>query len=339
MPWQFHPITTFAQHSRDWDRLAEATGGVPFLTSRFLGPALTHLATGSERLALCVEAGEAKAMTIVVRRAPGVWQTFQPSQLPLGPWVMSADDSIYGRANALLRGLPGWAVRLGVTQLDPAIYPRPPASGTAATVDYIETAFVEVAGTFEDYWSERGKNLRANMKKQRRKLAADGVAARFEVLTRPQEMAEAVASYGRLESAGWKAAGGTAISAENVQGRFYRTMLEAFCEAGRGRVYRLCFDDRVVAVDLCIDGGDMEVVLKTTYDETVKSLSPASLLREEEFASVFREHRVQRVEFFGRMMEWHTHWARQSRMLYHLNVSRFAWLDRVRSIVAKRGPR
>lgn len=67
----------------------------------------------------------------------------------------------------------------------------------------------------------------------------------------PDDIAQAIADYGLLESAGWKAEGGTAIHPDNAQGRFYRAMLENFCRQGRGRVYRYRFDDKVVAVDLC----------------------------------------------------------------------------------------
>lgn len=336
MPWQLHPITAFARFAPRWDRLADAAGGAPFLTSRFLTSLLSHFAAGGERLACLAEGDEIRAMALIVRRSYGVWETFQPSQLPLGPWVMLPGEDLATCARTLLRRLPGFALRLGITQLDPAMYARPADGRDVETLDYVETAFVEIEGAFEDFWSARGKNLRTNMRKQRRKLAADGVAVGFEVLTRPGEMAEAIESYGRLEAAGWKAARGTAIEAENAQGRFYRAMLEAFCNAGYGRVYRLRFGDRVVAVDLCIEGNGVEVVLKTTYDETAKSLSPASLMREDEMREHFAGGRVRRVEFFGKVMDWHTHWTGNSRLLYHVNVNRFSWLSRVRGLLSRR---
>lgn len=57
-------------------------------------------------------------------------------------------------------------------------------------------------------------------------------------VTDPAGVAAALADYGALESAGWKAGTGTAIHPDNAQGRFYRRMLEAFCTAilaGRSR--------------------------------------------------------------------------------------------------------
>ena len=75
----------------------------------------------------------------------------------------------------------------------------------------------------------------------------------------------------------------------------------------------------------------MEVVLKTTYDETISNLSPAFLLREEEIRQHFGEKRIRRVEFFGKVMDWHMQWTREARMLYHVNVNRFPWLARLRA--------
>jgi len=335
MRWQLYPAAAFARFSSEWDGLVAALDGLPFLHSRFIAPLLAHFGTGEEQLARLPEGDAVTAMTIIVPRSYGVWETFQPSQLPLGPWLMRPDGSFHARAAALLAGLPGFALRLGITQLDPRVYPRPAAADGLDTLDYVETATIAIEDTFDDYWVARGRNLRANMRKQRKKLAAEGIPVRLEIVTRAQDVGDAVDSYGRLESAGWKGAEGTAIEGSNTQGRFYRVMLENFCAAGQARVYRYRFAERVVAVDLCIESDGVEVVLKTTYDESVKSLSPGLLLREDELKAHFIDRRIRRVEFFGRM-EWHKQWTRDARMLYHVNVNRVAGLSRVLGLMRRR---
>jgi hypothetical protein len=299
-------------------------------------PLLAEFGRGREWLAVCRDRDAISAMTILSRRSTGVWETFQPSQLPLGPWLVRTGQDPLAVARALLKGLPGFALQLGITQLDPRMYDRPAGGNDVTTLDYVQTAAVSIDGTFDDYWGCRGKNLRANMRKQRNRLQADGIETRFEVLTRPDDVAGAIESYGRLESAGWKAATGTAIARDNAQGRFYRAMLENFCSIGRGTIYRFCFGDRVVAMDLCIEGRGEQVVLKTTYDETITNLSPAFLLREEELRQHFGEKRIGRVEFFGKVMDWHLQWTRDTRMLYHANVNRFPRLARLRARWASR---
>jgi hypothetical protein len=66
------------------------------------------------------------------------------------------------------------------------------------------------------------------------------------------------------------------VRAGDVQARFYTLLLEAFARRGAAQVYRYRFDERVVAMDLCVESHDCIVVLKTAYDESVPAhFSPA----------------------------------------------------------------
>ena len=62
---------------------------------------------------------------------------------------------------------------------------------------------------------------------------------------------------------------GTAIHPANAQGKFYRIVFEEFYRQGAGRIYRYWYDDRIVAMDLCIEGNGSIVILKTAYDENI----------------------------------------------------------------------
>nr|WP_229423040.1 GNAT family N-acetyltransferase [Telluria aromaticivorans] len=252
------------------------------------------------------------------------WQTFQPAQAPVGIWLQAPGTDTATLAEGLVRALPGLALVAAITQCDPELLPRPSDGGCLQALDYIETARITVQGSFDDYWSARGKNLRGNLKKQRARLEREGIGLRLEVVRTPDAVAAAVADYGRLESTGWKAGGGTAVHADNAQGRFYRDMLEAFCRRGAGSIYRYWFGEQLAATDLCIEGPDCIVVLKTTYDERVAgSLSPTLLMREEETRQLFDEGRFKRIEFYGKVMEWHLRWTDEVRTLYHLNTYRW----------------
>lgn len=335
MNWTLHEIEEFARLAADWDALNDAAGAAPFLHSRFMRPLTRAFGDAALRVARCEDARGVAAMCVLSRRGVGQWETFQPSQLPLGAWLMRRDQAFEPLLSSLAKSLPGVALAIGVTQQDPACLPRPEETERLRTLDYIQTARVAVAGGFTDYWSKRGKNLRHNMKRQRAKLQQDGLDTRLEVLTRREDVAEAIAQYGQLESAGWKAEYGTAVHPDNAQGRFYRAMLEDFCDAGLGRIYRYSFGDRVVAIDLCIEGGGALVILKTTYDESIRTISPAFLMREESFRGLFEEARIERIEFFGKLMEWHTRWTDDVRTLYHVNWYRSQMMPQLRSLASR----
>jgi hypothetical protein len=153
-------------------------------------------------------------------------------------------------------------------------------------------------------------------------------------------VAAAVADYGRLESTGWKGRQGTAIGAGDAQARFYRTILENFCARGAGSIYRYWFGERLVATDLCIEDGRQIVILKTAYDEAAPgALSPALLMREEQVRALFDEARLERIEFYGRVMEWHQRWTGDVRTMYHVNFYRWPALRRLHAALQSRSTR
>lgn len=338
MSWTVVPAAEFPAHARRWRDLHTACDGSPLLAADFVQPLLSVFGTGKEVLAWYERDGATEAIAILTPVRFGTWNTFQPSQAPVGLWLQRPLDAPLAYLPGLLRVLPGPALVIGVTQCDPMLMPRPPNSARVRTIDYIETARITMAdaGGFDAYWETRGKNLRNNLKKQRNRLRQDGVEPRLEVCRAPAQMAQAVADYGRLESSGWKASGGTAVDAGNEQGSFYRTMLEAFATRGAARVYRYWLGERLAAMDLCVEGGGCIVVLKTAYDESIGShLSPALLMRQEASRELFEEAHFERIEFYGRVMEWHRRWTDDVRTMYHLNGYRWPGLARLHAAIRK----
>ncbi len=330
--WQVVSGSAFASLAARWDALNERGFRSPVLHSDFVAPLLAHFGDGSERIAFVEDGdGSMRLAAIVVRGNAFVHDSFQPSQAPIGLWLQ--DDGARGLPDA--RTIAGLAAALGPTvamiglsQLDPEHVAR--AEGPdRMTLDYIDTARVTIEGTFDDYWAARGKNLRANMKKQRNKLDAEGVALRFDCLVERARVAAAIADYGRLESAGWKASGGTAVAADNDQGRFYRDVFERFAARGMARIHRCFYGERLAAMDLCLEHDGVMVILKTAFDETIRGTSPAFLMRHDYFPAVFETGRLRRIEFYGRVMEWHTKWSDERRTLYHATAYRWPVVARL----------
>lgn len=333
--WKNLPASTLqpgSQLMQDWDRLSARNGDLPFLAGDVILSALNLLGTGRERLLIAHKGSDVVAMLVLCPVGKFRWQTFQPSQIPLGAWVADTPVSLLELGRSLLRGPLGplgLCFGLSFTQVDPHIAPRTADSPDSQTKDYIETGWIDISGSFDDYWSARGKNLRQNMRKQHTKLLADGIKLTTQRLTDFADMAPAVARYGSLESAGWKAENGTAVHPDNEQGRFYREMLEHASLRGEAVVYQYLFGDRVVAINLCLARKGTLIVLKTTYDESIQSYSPAFLLRENELQQFHDEGQIHRLEYFGRFMEWHSKLTDKKRTLYHLTVYRWPFLKKL----------
>ncbi len=342
-PWRIVPASDFATLAGRWDALNDAGFRSPLLHSDFVAPLLTHFSAGTERIAF-VDDGEGLSRAAVFARSNLlVHDSFQPSQAPIGLWLqrggergLPAADEMAGLAAAL----GPMTAMVGISQLDPEHVARDDVErADRIESDYIRTARVSIVGSFDDYWAARGKNLRSNMKKQRNKLEADGVQLRFDVLTGVPDMAAAIAAYGRLESAGWKASGGTAVAADNAQGRFYREVFERFAARGQARIYRCFYGEQLAAMDLCIEHGGVMVILKTAFDETIRGTSPAFLMRHDYLPRIFAEQSLSRVEFYGRVMDWHTKWSDEIRTLFHATAYRWPLVARLDAMRRSRNAR
>lgn len=334
--WTLTPATDLAaqaHHIANWNALNAAGPASPLLGTDFIIPLLQHFGGAQAWLAVCGQQGAVVAMTLVEQRKPGVWSTFQPAQQPVAMWLQAPGLASDVLLDSLLRALPGMALLLGMLQNDPQLAPRPVDGGRVLSMDYIETAKITLGQGFDAYWAARGKNLRNNLKKQRSRLEREGIVTRLEICREPDQMAAAVADYGQLESSGWKGREGTAVHADNAQGKFYRDMLTAFCRRGAGYAVRYWFNQRVVAMDLCIEGNGYVIVLKTAYDESVEAhFSPALLMREDSFRLVFTQPGLQAVEFYGKVMAWHRQWTDEVRTMYHSNYYRWPLLRKLHAM-------
>lgn len=328
--WSFEVPNALADLAAEWDALNAGGKNLPILDARFFELLLHEFSSGNERLAICRRDDSIAAAGLFAPSRAGVWQAFQPSQAPLGPWLQRPGLAPQHLLSRLLTALPGFSLAVGLTQLDPWVLPRPETNGTLLDVDYIQTASVPVVGSFAGYWSKRGRNLRQNLTRQRHRLSRESIDTRLRILRAVQEAGAAVDAFGRLESSGWKAEQGTALHPNNRQGRFYRKLMEVYCGRSEALIFEYYYNDQLVASDLCLHRNGVIYILKTTHDEAQKGTSPAMLMRQEAFEQLFDQGGFTRIEFYGRLMDWHTKWTDEFRLLYHLTYYRWPILARLR---------
>jgi CelD/BcsL family acetyltransferase involved in cellulose biosynthesis len=330
-------LTQDASLKAEWDRLNATSGNLPFLSGDAVTNALQIFGRGDERLLVGKSGQRNAAMLLLTHSGKFRWQTFQPSQLPLGCWLAEPQLKLDALAHDLLvYGPLRLAMSLSITQTDPLFAPRGEDTASNRHDDYIHTAWVDITGTFDDYWAARGKNLRQNMRKQRNKLQTESIALETRVYREPVDMPGAIERYGALESKGWKAQEGTAIRPDNDQGKFYTRLLREAAAKGEATVYECLFNGKTVASNLCLRRGGTLVILKTTYDESIHNYSPAFLLNQDLTQALFEEGKIQRLEYYGGLMEWHTRWTDNRRTLYHLTSFRHSLVKRLARSLANK---
>ncbi len=329
MTWTLYPISEFDRFTQQWDALNQQTGNHPLLDSDFVVPLVAHFANPSnDKLAIYGDIANPEVITLLIKKKFGTWETFQPSQAPIGLWLQQKHISTENVLAELKTKLPFPTLLLSITQQDPDFFHRPAKSSNINTLDYIKTARVTLNGSFDDYWSARGKNLRQNLRRQRNRLERESTLTELKILDHTDEMEQAIIDYGKMESSGWKNELGTAVNINNSQGKFYRDMLANFCNKKRGKVFQYFYDAQLVATDLCIFNEECIVILKTTYDESISTSSPAMLMRQDAFNYIFDHKLTKRIEFYGKVMDWHTKWSDEIRTMFHINYYSFSVLNR-----------
>jgi CelD/BcsL family acetyltransferase involved in cellulose biosynthesis len=186
---------------------------------------------------------------------------------------------------------------------------------------------VRIEGAFADYWNARSSNLRKSVARRMRRLQDAGLEQRIERLTEPAEMVAAIARFGMLESKGWKGEAGTAVHADNIQGKFYKEVMTRFADRGRATVYQLYFNETLVAMQLCIASANVQVLLKTSYDEDYSSHSPGRLLLYALLEQEFSRNTAREVEFYTDANSDQLAWASHDRWINHCLLFRNALLQ------------
>jgi hypothetical protein len=334
MSWRFEPAKAFFEGAwKDWDSNNQAGANHILLDSGFVGLLLRHFANDKIILASRLDAAE-KGMALLVRKRPGFWETFQPGQAPLGMFLLERPDSSGQALSELLRELPGHALQLSILQQDPdyTSVPLDQSQGPFERLDHIPTARITLRGSFEEYWQQRGANLRHDVKRRRKRAMERGLDPQLVARRTSEDIADAIREFGRLESSGWKGKEGTAVASDNSQGRFYRELLEHFCARGEGVIYQLLLGGKVAASELCLMRNGMMVLLKTAYDETLDKFSPAVLMHEDILRELYGQGRVKVVELYGRVTEWEARWTQEIRTLYHINLFRHGWVRALKKL-------
>jgi hypothetical protein len=265
-----------------------------------------------------LQAGGNKAGAALVHKARfGELKIFTPAQACVGSLIIDpayADSrfnevltALLNRFSLLLRvNLPKQDAELAQSRLTAE-------ERFFSIAQHSITTNIDVTGDFESYWSSRHKEVRRGIRKVLGSLADQQTEYSLAVLRDPAEMNMAVAEHGNLESAGWKGRAGTAIHAENAQGKCYARILTGFAERDQARVYQLRFDGVVVASLLTIVQNGVQAVLKTTFDESMAKYSPGRFIDYLAIADACEDPEISTIENYTSSKSVDRKWATGTR--------------------------
>ena len=324
MKWEILNSNEFVHWQDDWQKLNNQLTKLPVLNAAFIQSCLTYFADGSEKLAIAKVDNQVIAMTFIKPNGFLSWETFQPSQAPVGLWLCPNDQQLTA-LKSLIKALPSFVLKLDVLHQDPAIFP-PLKDKKIAIKDYIETGKLVFDQDFKDYFANLGKNQRQNYNKAHNRLKKQDIKVQLVIETEPETMHESIKQYGELESKSWKNELGTAIHIDNEQGQFFNEIMQDLATQKNAEVWKYYYDEKLVAVDLCVKNSELIIILKTTFDSEFSRYAPAICMKLDALKNLFDQKPVGRIEFFGKMLEWHKRIKSEPRTLYHYSYFRFAWI-------------
>jgi CelD/BcsL family acetyltransferase involved in cellulose biosynthesis len=311
-----------------WDALnTRYYNGHPFNDSRFVEPLLNYFGTGRERLFIHHNGTEIDGLMILVPGKPGVWHLFMPAQLQAAPLSIPHANLI----DDVFRAMPRSVQMLELLNQDPEFAPTGLFDGKPNRIflPHALTMNVALEGDFEAYWAGRSRKVVQNLRRYERSAVKEFGGNRLLVIDQPSEISSAVSRYASLESKGWKGKEGTALHPENEQGQFYLELMREFSYTGQARVAEFWMGNHLTASRLMISGGGIEVMLKTTYDETLSQVAPGRLLLKQFLQHAFSEKTRSKVEFYTNATQDQLAWATGQRVISHISVFRFAWQARL----------
>jgi CelD/BcsL family acetyltransferase involved in cellulose biosynthesis len=299
----------------EWDALADAVGAPPFLRPGWFDAWWGAFGRGNVA-ALTARDGSGLRALLPVAKSHGALVSPTNDHSPAFGLLAAGDDAALALARALA-GRPEESVRL--THLDErsaGIVTRGAGRRLVTSRGAIDSPSVDVVGTWEAYEAALSKNLRADLRRRRRRLDEAGTVT-IDLNASPDRLDEGLA----VEGSGWKDAAGTAIRSRPETLAFYRAL--AAWAAARGTL-RLCFlhlDGKPLAFHFDLADGGVVYHLKGGYDPEYERFSPGKLLHRAAVEDAWRRS-CRRYEFLGAPDAYKLQFANASTRLVHLQLFR-----------------
>jgi len=322
----------FPRYSSDWDKLNQSLyNNHPLLDSRLVYQLIEYFGNDSD-LTLAIEYdshGISQSILLLEHSGIRVWKTFSPSQAPIGLYLLSKNFTPIKLAKAL--SPPALKIDLFSEDTEYQIN-KIAIAGTLTRQVKATTMNVLTKDGFRAYWESRPRKLKKNIKRYIKRATEDYGELSLKVIESPEDVSDAVERYAKIESKGWKGQSGTALSPGNQQSNFYGTVLYEFAKTKQTAIYELYFGKNLVSSRLSIRNEEMQVMLKTTFDEEYARYAPGRLQMYMVLRKIFDQQKIKVIEFYTNANNDQLQWKSESRQTYHLTWYRFHFLKRIAEI-------
>jgi CelD/BcsL family acetyltransferase involved in cellulose biosynthesis len=182
----------------------------------------------------------------------------------------------------------------------------------------MESPYVELRGSWNDYLCRLDRNFRRNIHQFERRLERAGSVA-LSCSESPDDPGGCLSAALAIEKMGWKGRAGTAVADSVHHARFYWELADGMSRKGRFALFFLSLNGEKIAFDYCLKYKDRINLLKTSYDPSYAKLAPGKVLRKKSLEGHFREpYRI--YDLLGSREEWKTRWTPSAQKLNRVLV-------------------
>jgi CelD/BcsL family acetyltransferase involved in cellulose biosynthesis len=186
---------------------------------------------------------------------------------------------------------------------------------------------------------------RQNVRRRIRQMEQKSADVSFDYAP-PQDLESRLAEFYDIESSGWKGREGTACGQEESTRAFYSSLARLAAAQDWLSLSRLTVDGQTLAMNYGIVYDSRLLILKTTFREEYKEVSPGLVLMHETIRDSIAKQRTL-IDFLGTDDEWKLRWTRTVRSHHWLYIFRnnlkgrllqkakFSWAPKVKEVLSR----
>jgi CelD/BcsL family acetyltransferase involved in cellulose biosynthesis len=171
--------------------------------------------------------------------------------------------------------------------------------------------YVGLAAGWEAFERSLDRKFATDLRRRRRQLERDG-EVEIAVDNGRERLDKLLDEGFQVETSGWKAAGGTAITSNAQTERFYREVARWAASRGWLRLAFLRLDGRPLAFQYAIEDGRAYHFLKGGHDPAFRRFAPGKLLVHAMLERAFAS-KLDSFEFLGAAEPWKLDWTPEVR--------------------------
>lgn len=184
--------------------------------------------------------------------------------------------------------------------------------------------FIEIEGTEDQASAGLPTRLRSDLRRASRKAEQIGpTSVEVHAPTTEHDLSPLWEEALKVEAAGWKGRGRSALEMNPQVGPFYRSYAARACEQGVLRVLFLKLGPETASMMIALEAEDRLWILKIGYDERFAACSPGMLLMHEALRYAARRG-LRSYEFLGTAADWTRRWTDRGRPMLKVLVCPFS---------------